>query len=490
MADLSRRDFLRAAGAGAAGATLLGAAGCANPLRSRSDRTNVVVVIVDTLRADHVGAYGARRVQTPNVDRIVDASLRFTRTYPEAMVTLPARRSIFTGRRIFPFRYFEPYPDLGRSPGWEPINDLAATFPALLRKAGYWTACTTDNPFYGFTETYHDFRTTFDRFVPVEGFVGFRNSPSTVSDKQLYHWLPKPLRTERYLTGVRKYLANSGYARVDSQSTAARVFGWANNLLDECLNKVDPFCLVVDCFEPHEPWCPPRRYVDMYGDPDYRGPEPSVPRYARADYLSDTLLERMQTVYAASVTQMDRWLGEFWEKLQDSEVADNTLVIFVSDHGILLGDRGWTGKVPAVLHPEMTHVPLAIKHPDGKRAGEASDWFASTHDLAPTLLSMLDVDPSPRMEGTDLSPLFDERPLPRREMAYGGYYNRHYVRTDEWFYQADNHRRQAKLFNLEDDPGELHDLAEEKPDVTRELYERMLEQIGGEPPPYYGPSKS
>ena len=92
----------------------------------------------------------------------------------------------------------------------------------------------------------------------------------------------------------------------------------------------------------------------------------------------------------------------------------------------------------------MTHVPLTIKHPDGKRAGEASDWFASTHDLAPTLLSMLDVDPSPRMEGADLSPLFDGRPLPAREMAYGGYYNRHYVRTDKWFYQADNHRQQAQ----------------------------------------------
>ncbi|HEY6780848.1 MAG TPA: twin-arginine translocation signal domain-containing protein, partial [Thermoleophilaceae bacterium] len=62
MADLSRRDFLRVAGAGAAGASLLGASGCANPLRSHSDRTNVLVVIVDTLRADHVGSFGAARI--------------------------------------------------------------------------------------------------------------------------------------------------------------------------------------------------------------------------------------------------------------------------------------------------------------------------------------------------------------------------------------------------------------------------------------------
>jgi arylsulfatase A-like enzyme len=485
VTELSRRDFLRVAGAGAAGATLLGAAGCANPLRSRSDRTNVLVIVVDTLRADHVGSYGATRVQTPNVDRIVEQSLRFTRVYPEAMVTLPARRSLFTGRRIFPFRYFHPLPDLGRSPGWEPINDVASTLPALLRKAGYWTACTTDNPFYGFTDSFDGFRKTFDRFIPVEGYVGFRKSPATVSDRELYHWLPKPLRSERYVTGVRKFLANTGYARDDSQSAAARVFTWAGHLLDECLNKVDPFCLVVDCFEPHEPWCPPRKYIDMYGDPDYRGPEPAVPRYAPADYLSETLLERMQAVYAASVTQMDRWLGEFWEKFSDSDAADNTVVVFLSDHGILLGDRGWTGKVPRVLHPEMTHVPLAIKHPRGKRAGEASDWFASTHDVAPTLLSMVDVAPAPKMEGADLSQLFDGRPLPRREMAYGGYYNRHYVRTDKWFYQADNHYQERKLFDLELDPYEQHDLAAEKPEVTRELYERMLEQIGGRPPPYY-----
>ncbi|HEX7170067.1 MAG TPA: sulfatase-like hydrolase/transferase, partial [Rubrobacter sp.] len=105
---LTRGDFLRTAGVGAAGATLLGAAGCGG-LAGKGPRLpgeylpgggagpNVILVIIDTLRRDHVGAYGNPWIQTPTLDALAEESLLFTRTHPEAMPTLPARRAIHTG---------------------------------------------------------------------------------------------------------------------------------------------------------------------------------------------------------------------------------------------------------------------------------------------------------------------------------------------------------------------------------------------------------
>jgi len=112
---------------------------------------------------------------------------------------------------------------------------------------------------------------------------------------------------------VRRYIANADYSRDEHESFAARVFGSAVETLRVAAGR-RPFALVVDSFQPHEPWTPPRRYVDLYGDPDYAGPEPAIPHYGRAeDWLDDDerpfVLDRMRALYAAEVTMTDRWLG-------------------------------------------------------------------------------------------------------------------------------------------------------------------------------------
>ena len=95
----------------------------------------------------------------------------------------------------------------------------------------------------------------------------------------------------------------------------------------------------------------------------------------------------MRAVYAAALTITDKWLGSFLDAFEDIGLADNTAIVFVSDHGILLGDRGWTGKIAQELHPELIQVPCVIVHPraQARRAPRAA-YFASTPDIAPTLL--------------------------------------------------------------------------------------------------------
>jgi arylsulfatase A-like enzyme len=484
---VTRRRFIGTAGASAAAAAALGTAGCASGSGGSSDRLNVLLVIVDSVRSDFVAAYGAPLVETPSIDALAAQGVRFTRFFPEAMPTVPARRTLMTGRRTFPFRGWERASDLGRGPGAAPIEDVSQIFTMALKRAGYWTASASDNPFLGFTKSFRPFRLTFDRYVSVEGHSGFRNDPSTVTEEQLARWLPEGLSDDdRYVEGIRKYLANTGYGEDDSQSNAARVFQESTKLLEEAAEK-QPFALVVDSFDPHEPWSPAPEFVRMYADPGYRGANPGTARYTRAEtYLDEAEVRQMRAVYGASLTIADKWLGSFMERFRELGLHENTAVVLVSDHGILLGDRGWTGKIAQELHPELIQVPCVIIHPERKQAGSTNPYFASTHDIAPTLLALAGVDKPRGMDGTDLSPLFDDQDLPERPFAYGGYFNHFYVRTGQWSYVADNHGENRQLYDLTLDPAEVLNVARANRDVHEELHARLTETIGGLPPYYEG----
>jgi arylsulfatase A-like enzyme len=161
------------------------------------------------------------------------------------------------------------------------------------------------------------------------------------------------------------------------------------------------------------------------------------------------------------------------------------VILLLSDHGYLLGERGYTGKVPSQLHPELAQVPFIIVTPDNKAAGEVSYYFASTHDVGPTLLSMVGIEPPKWMEGTDLSPvLHGGQPPERREYHYGGMYNRFYIRTDDWVLIGDNRGQERTLNDLRLDPHEFINVVDQNPRVSEELYRTVLEAAGG-PLPYY-----
>jgi arylsulfatase A-like enzyme len=485
-APTTRRRFL-GAGASAVAVASLGARCEGDPAGRgrRWDGPNVVVIIIDTLRADH--AFGGR-ARTPNIDGLARGGVGFTRVHPEAMPTVPARNSILSGRRVFPFRGWHPYRGLPRFPGWAPIDDVGGAFTTVLRRAGYWTGYVTDNPFLGFSAPYERLRRSFDRFVRRGGQIG---GPATgVPQRELRHWLPPWLEREPELRErVIRYLANGGYAHDETRSFSARVFRSAANALEAGARR-RPFALVVDAFEPHEPWTPPRRYIDMYGDPDYHGIEPvrqlnlPVSSYLRGEER-ELMLERMRALYAAEVTLTDRWLGVFLDRLHDLRLDRETVVVLVSDHGFFLGEHGLTGKLHKLLHPELTHVPLILVDPQGRGAGRRSGYPASTHDIGPTLLSIAGVEAPATMDGTDLSPLLSGKALPHRPYSYGGYSDSFYIRSDGWAMFGENSGRGLRLFDLPQDPGERRDAAGAHPGKVGELYGEVRRRLGGRLP-YYG----
>ena len=476
----TRRQFL-AGGAAAAGMAY------ASACTSRRDRTaeppNVLVIIVDTLRADH--SYGAG-AQTPNFDALAARGLSFTRCFPEAMPTVPARNSILSERRIFPFRDWKDHQGLLAKPGWAPLDDVGGAFTSVLRRAGWWTGYVTDNPFLGFAAPYEALRDSFDLFVRRGGQIGGGGAP--VAAKTLRHWLHPAVREAGMTERIRRYIANADYSEDERRSFAARVFSSGVDALERA-SANRPFALIVDTYEPHEPWTPPRRYTDPLSDGAYRGPEPAMPRYGRVEnWLSEEdrglVLERLRTLYAAEVGMTDHWLGKLLGRLRRLRLERDTLIVFVSDHGVQLGEHGWLGKISTALHPELIQVPLVIVDPGGRRAGTQSGYYASTHDIARTILSMTGVPPPPGMDGVDLSSLFGGVSPPERGFAYGGWSNNHYLRDGRWAYMSDNALREPRLFDLEADPRETRNVARRHTEVVAQLAGLVEARAGGRLPVY------
>jgi arylsulfatase A-like enzyme len=471
---LTRRDFLKVAGV--AGAALLGGAGCTV---GKKPGPNVVVIILDSLRKDHLGAYGNPWIETPSLDALARESLRFRRAYPESLPTICARRAIHTGMRTWPFKDRPSAQALAPAYGWLPIPWEQATLAEILEAEGYETVLVTD--------TYHQFKPHMDfhrGFKVYHWIRGQENDtlkpPYSVSERELRRYMIHGEGNK-----ARQYLANTrGRRRTEEDWFAPQVFLRAIELL-EGASRRQPFFLLVDNYDPHEPWDPPERYSRLYDPGGYPDPEPFTSRYGKDDYLTGEQLGRMRNLYAAEVTMTDHWLGNFLERAHDLGVMENTLLVLLSDHGHALGEHGYTGKPHYALWPELTDIVFLVRHPEGRGAGGVSDHYASTHDVAPTVLGFLGVEPSLPMEGQDLSILLDgKEPEPRPHFTLG--YNEFaWARDESYAMFARNDGADARLYDLREDPSMNRDVAADHPDVVRRMMEEYLVKDAGGPLPLY-----
>ena len=445
---------------------------------------NVVIVLLDSLRKDHVGSYGNDWIRTPGLDALAENSLRFTRAYPESIPTVCARRALYIGKRTWPFRNWSPPKGEDFSPaGWQKIPEDQTSLTTILSENGYDTALITDT-FHMFKPSYN-FHEGFDVFESIRGqAIDAYNLPMVPEEKIERHALPGNSSGTRASIG--QYLANLPPDLEEEDYFAPRVFSKAMDYLETASQSQDPFFLVVDSFDPHEPWEPPERYANLYGEP-MEGYKPIYPEAGPSDYLSQRELERMRNLYAGEVTMTDEWFGKFMQRMQDLDLLEDTLLFVFSDHGVGLGEHGYTGKTPNILWREMTDIVYYIRHPQGKGAGQTSDFHASIHDIAPTILSALGLGRLDQMDGQDLTPIL-EGGEPERKRPYFtlGYDNYSWARDERYAMFCLNDGSQAKLYDLEEDPEMNEDISEGNADIVRRMYEDyIIEDAGGQPPPMY-----
>jgi len=495
----TRRQALRYSGLGAAGAAAVAAGGCdvlgdsEDDDRVRvsrdEDAMNVVLIVTDSARRDFVSAYdGDDLADTPNLDALASGGIRFERAVPEAMPTVAVRRALLTGTRSYPFRDWKVAPKLPQFPGWSPIPPHKRLFTEFMDQAGVATAYVTDNPFL-VGPRFARFRRTLDISKPIylQGEYrswnkGVDQSRIASQDQIANYLLPALEGTE----AEKRLRENVGFneGRGENDLSGARTLRESMNTLRE-LKDSQPFFLGVDAFDPHEAWNVPVTYVRRFVR--HTGVEPILPfktPYSKVVDLdiSDDQLQRVRELYAAELTYIDAWIGRLLNLLDDLKLAERTAVVYLSDHGILLGEHDILGKANSLLGKEIHAIPYILRHPEGRRAGETSDFFASSHDVAPTLLSFQGITVPGRMDGDDLSVMFDGDEPPERPYWTTCYADHVAAGDGRWMLIADNQGEERRLFDTEEDPDEEDDVAGENPEIVARLWQNILDDAGGTMP--------
>lgn len=498
---LTRRDALMA---GAAGAATLGLAGCGDEYEPRArhdkDAPNVLLIVTDSTRADYIGAYNPdARARTPSLDAIAREGLRFDYAVPEAMPTGLVRRTLLTGMRGFPNRDWVLSPPMPSEVGWTRILPHQPMLTEVLGNAGISTAYVTDNPFL-VGPRYIDFRRTLDIGRPdfSQGAYRGMNTPfrRTAPRSAVERFLLPALSDTIEVRRLQDHIGwNSLYRIGEKNYSAARVIRSGMAALEELKDR-QPFFLGVDSFDPHEPFDAPPLYVRlMEGDKGplgiqkERGILPIQPFLTPASRLSKIdidpeTLDLVRDLYAAELTFADRWIGKLLNKLDDLGLADNTVVYYLSDHGITLGEHGIIGKSTPRPYPEIHHVPYIIRDPERRRAGETEGYFASTHDVARTILSYFGVRAPGLMDGEDLTVLFDGR-APTRRPYYTSCYQETWICGDrDWLLISDTNGNRRELYDLRVDPGADTDVAALNQGVVDTLWAVLVDEAGGTLPQF------
>jgi len=205
--------------------------------------------------------------------------------------------------------------------------------------------------------------------------------------------------------------------------------------------------------------------------------------------------------YAGECTLVDRWVGHLMDKLADQDLLDDTLVIFTSDHGGMMGERGEIHKAGNRLRNQVTQVPLLIRHPQGQAAGARVKGFVQHQDIMPTILSIIGEEVPERCNGENIWPLAVEGRDSEREQIITAFGWHASVRNQNWNYIAPWAEQPAErpgeprreLFDLQADPQELNDVIDEHPEIAAEMQawmENYMEEHRGETSGDLGPGQS
>jgi arylsulfatase A-like enzyme len=417
---------------------------------------NIIVIMLDSLRYDHLGCYGDDKVQTPNIDRLAQESVIFENAYPEGLPTIPVRTSLFTGNRTL------------HSRPWQPLTREDQTMAEILDEYGYVSALIAD--------TYHLFKPgmNFHRGFRTFRWIRGQEADAYVSaphNKDLRDYTKPVMRNTPTEAMLDQYLRNTSQREKEEDYFVAQVMRASAEWLES--NRVHPhFLLWIDSFDPHEPWDPPPEYERLYADPNYSGPRLIHPMYGPVDWMTEEELNYTRALYAGEVTFVDKWVGYLLDKIRELGLFENSIIVLLADHGHPHGDHGSIMKTPDNLYSELLRIPLLIRHPRGLYAGKRIDALVQTDDLLPTILDLLNLSHETlAMTGQSMWPLVVGAQDKLRDCVVTGYYGSQHrcVRNETWSYIYRPHGHPPELYNLQEDPKEQNNVAHTYPEKADEL---------------------
>jgi uncharacterized sulfatase len=418
-------------------------------------RPNVLLIMSDDLNND-MGVHGHPIVKTPNIGRLAARGVTFDRAYNQFPLCSPSRVSMMTGLRPDTTRIYDLQTD------FRTILPDVVTLPQLFKRNGYVAARVGKIYHYGnpgqIGTNGLDDAASWDERVNPRGI-------DKDEEAVLTNLLPK--------RGLGSTLAFYASPAPDEQHTDGRVATETIALLEKHRDR--PFFIAAGFYRPHCPYIAPKKYFDLYPldrisvprfTPEQIAGVPEVALWTRPPNwgLPDDDLRRSIQAYYASISFVDAQVGRLLDALDRLKLADNTIVVFVSDHGYHLGELGQWMKMS--LFERSARQPLMIAAPGLKRG--ASERIVELIDVYPTLAELARLAPTPGLHGRSLVPLLKnpragwDRPA-FTQVTRGGVKERfmgYAVRTAKWRYiEWDDGRRGAQLYDEAKDPAELTNLA-------------------------------
>jgi len=397
---------------------------------------NVIVVLVDALRADHLGCYGYGRPVSPSLDAFAQEGVRFERCYAQASWTSPSVASLLTSL----------YPSMHNVSYFHGLPHEAITLAELLQKQGFVTYCYLANPAI---RSIYNFNQGFDFF---DDYL-MRASAS----RAVFRSLPKVFRMVARILGVR----GTKWEDNDSASIAnKRIFSWLETHKDQ------NFFMYLHYMDPHSPYAAPYPYNMMF--------------YS----LKEKEIAQSVARYDSEIRFFDDCFKEFLEKLKVLGIYEKTIIIFVSDHGEAFLEHGQREHGNTVYEEEVW-VPLMVKYNNRAAQGKVIAAPVRLIDVMPTIVDLLGVKTSNAMEGRSLVPFLQGEktgvPAPdvfiEKTLELGASVSSGMIEEGKWKYIVSKlpvagksgEQEKEELFDLSLDPQELKNLAAEKPERLRHM---------------------
>jgi arylsulfatase A-like enzyme len=425
--DVSRRQFL----AGLGGAFSLAACASAPAPEAEAKRPNILFLFPDQMRAQAMGCMGNSDVKTPHLDKLASEGILFRNTFANTPVCCPARAIILTGEYAH---------KNGMIANDLRLRESETTIAEALGGAGYRT---------GFIGKWH-----LDGGPRMPGFV-----PPGERRQGFEFWAANEVSHQHF---------DTQYFRDSDEPIPIKTFEptvWAD-LGIEFLRGTEadqrPFFLTIQMGPPHNPYKAPEEYMAMYDPekltmrPNWQGGEAGSKLPGREDIAA----------YYAMITAVDDQVGRILAELETLGLAEDTVVLFSSDHGAMLGSQGM--RLKRKPWEESIRVPGIVRYPRKGQKGVETDAFLSHVDFAPTLLSLCGVAAPPQMQGASLAPVIlgeaEQGPDSAFFQIFGPFDGGGVVagwrgvRTARYMY-ARYENEPWVLYDLEQDPYELKNLA-------------------------------
>ena len=336
-----------------------------------------IVLMFDSLNRHMVPPFADLEHELPNFARLAERTVAFENFYAGSMPCMPARRELHTGRQNF----------LHRS--WGPLEPFDDSVPAILSSRGIHTHLASDHAHYWEDGggTYHTRFTTWECFRgqegdPWKGDVGATNAQLA------------PLLRMREQDAV-----NRRYMQTEASHSQTRTVDAGLEFIETNASQ-DRWMLQIELFDPHEPFFAPERYREGRGLD-----ETAVfdwPSYGRV-LESDADVERTRAEYLALLDMCDHSLGRVLDAMDEHDLWDTTMLIVNTDHGYLLGERGWWAKGMMPWYNELVHLPVYLWDPRSGERGSRDDRLSQTVDIPLTLLDFFGVEPTSDMTGVSLT---------------------------------------------------------------------------------------